>query len=239
VDDYVNAGSATSLDDIEAQSGEGFTVSAWIMPTGSHAQNEGYIIGKNWDEVGFWRIYTNSGTGFIVFDKDYSSTNLSAASPDNILPMNTWTNIVITWDGTPTGILLYKNGSSVSWVPTGGTGLKQSDASLSLTIGDMPAYNHAFNGLIDEVRLYNRPLSLDEVENIYRWAPGPSTHIRMDEKISGNSQTLYDSSGYQRNATTEQRSNASGMNCILRGKYGSSCELDGTDDYIQINDFDY
>ena len=64
-------------------------------------------------------------------------------------------------------------------------------------------------------------------------------NIKMDEKISSNTKTLYDFSGHQRNAVTNQGSNNSGMDCTIRGKYGSGCSLDGNDDNMQINDFDY
>jgi len=58
----------------------------------------------------------------------------------------------------------------------------------------------------------------------------------MDEKGAGDAQTLYDISGNENNGTTEQGGNGTGMDCTKPGKYGSACEFDGTDDYVNIPD---
>ena len=54
----------------------------------------------------------------------------------------------------------------------------------------------------------------------------------MDEKVSGNAQTLYDISGNENNGTTVDGANNTGMDCSKSGKYGTACEFDGTDDYV-------
>ena len=64
----------------------------------------------------------------------------------------------------------------------------------------------------------------------------PVGHWKMDEKVSGDAQTIYDISGNGNNGTTEWGAGASGMDCTRGGKYGSGCEFDGTDDYIGMND---
>ena len=57
-------------------------------------------------------------------------------------------------------------------------------------------------------------------------------HLKMDEKVAGDAQTLYDTSGNENDGTTEIGANRTGMDCTISGKYGSGCEFDGTDDYV-------
>jgi len=109
------------------------------------------------------------------------------------------------------------------------------NSSIDLTLGaDLSSDNpiHEFPGLIDEARVYNRALSPKEVRDLYNWAPGPVAHWKMDEKVSGNAQTLYDISGNENNGTAYYGANATGMDCSVPGKFGTACEFDGTDDYV-------
>ena len=63
----------------------------------------------------------------------------------------------------------------------------------------------------------------------------PVLHLKMDEKVSGDAKTLYDISGNGNNGTTVDGANNTGMDCAVRGKYGSACEFDGVDDYAGIS----
>src|SRR5690606_11729497 len=96
--------------------------------------------------------------------------------------------------------------------------------------------NAAFLGMLDEVRIYNRALSPAEVKLLYNWAPGPVGYWKMDEKVSGNGEIIFDSSGSGNNGTTSDGANDAGMNCNLQGRFGGACEFDGTDDVIDIGD---
>ena len=75
-------------------------------------------------------------------------------------------------------------------------------------------------------------MSPKEVSDLYNWAPGPVGWWKMDEKVSGNSQTLVDSSTYGNTGTTYYGANLTGMNCKIIGRYGGGCSFDGVDDYV-------
>jgi hypothetical protein len=62
----------------------------------------------------------------------------------------------------------------------------------------------------------------------------PVGEWKMDERVSGNNQTLYDTSSNGNNATAYYGANATGMDCRVSGKYGGGCQLDGSDDYISM-----
>jgi hypothetical protein len=108
------------------------------------------------------------------------------------------------------------------------------DIDDKFVIGDNYLLGYPFNGSIDSVRIYNRALSPGEVRDLYNFAPGPVGWWKMDEKVLGNGQTINDSSGYGNTGTTSS-ANGTGMDCYVQGKYGSACEFDGVDDYVDIS----
>jgi len=59
----------------------------------------------------------------------------------------------------------YKNGEKFSYGTAGGTGVISGN---TFTLGDNPAgYSEFFDGLIDEVRVYNRVLNDEEIQSIF------------------------------------------------------------------------
>lgn len=62
----------------------------------------------------------------------------------------------------------------------------------------------------------------------------PIAEWKMDEKVSGDSKTIYDTSGSGNNGTTVDGANNTGMNCSVPGKFGSGCSFDGVDDYVDM-----
>ena len=87
-----------------------------------------------------------------------------------------WQHVVLTFDGTnlQTGAKIYRNGVESSTYNTyandqdGGASL-DNDASSDLWIGDGSALStEEFDGLLDDVRIYTRALSANEVANLAR-----------------------------------------------------------------------
>ena len=61
---------------------------------------------------------------------------------------------------------------------------------------------------------------------------------RLDDGVSGNGQTLTDSSRFSLDATTNDGANNTGMDCTVDGIVGGGCDFDGTDDYaVTANSF--
>ncbi len=94
---------------------------------------------------------------------------------------------------------------------------------------------HYFNGQIDEVRIYNRALSPDEVRKLYDWAPGPVAWWRFDE-LSGS--TVYDSAASSTYSGGNHGSFGGGSAnpTWTQGKYGGALRFDGSDDYVSLPD---
>ncbi len=57
---------------------------------------------------------------------------------------------------------------------------------------------------------------------------------KMNDNVSGDAQTIADSSGASNNGTTVDGANNTGMDCTINGKFSKGCQFDGADDYITI-----
>jgi hypothetical protein len=100
---------------------------------------------------------SNSGSvavaGAIIGGAHAEAKNTSA------LPTNTWTYLSETYDGS--AVRLYVNGNLVSSAPASGS---IASSSNPLQIGGDSIYGQYFNGLIDEVRVYNTALTQAQIQ---------------------------------------------------------------------------
>ena len=96
------------------------------------------------------------------------------------LPLNTWSHVAGTYDGIT--LRLFVNGAQAGSVSASGP-VETSTAPLRL--GGNNVWGEYFAGLMDEVRVYNRALSIDDI-----WAdmhtpiqgvlpPTPPTNLRI------------------------------------------------------------
>ncbi|MFZ2970720.1 MAG: LamG domain-containing protein, partial [Minisyncoccia bacterium] len=235
VDDAVNAGSASSLDDIEVQGGGGMTVSAWIYPKSGGENTTGIIVAKPniTDDSGRWGFYINSSQR-IVFMKNYLTQNLQSYT-SAVINFNTWQHVVLTWNGGPTAstdIVFFLNGNQLSHLSdSNGVGTKNSDASSSFYIGNDRYLGRTFDGLIDEVRVYNRALSEDEIRQLYNQKK-PILEMKFDE---GSGQIAYDGSFNNNDGTLGSTSGVDANDPTwTTGKFGSALQFDGANDYVSI-----
>jgi hypothetical protein len=170
-DPAVNCGSGASLDNLVAQGGGGMTVSAWIKASGMGEAGLGCIVDKSVSTGGGrWRIRTE-GTNQIGFIAVHATTNLQHTSVTNAIATGAWYHVLATWDGSTNAAnaKIYINGIETTYaITTNGAGTRTDDASTDLSIGNEAFGNRTFNGLIDEVRVYNRVLTANEITAVYR-----------------------------------------------------------------------
>jgi hypothetical protein len=84
------------------------------------------------------------------------------ASTSNVITLNRWQHVASVFNGST--VTLYVNGIAVSTQAQ--PALTASTASLG--IGIRPADSlRGFDGIIDEVRIYNRALSDSEMKQLY------------------------------------------------------------------------
>ena len=96
---------------------------------------------------------------------DDDTGELKADTVTGIIDLDIWTHAAAVWDGA--AMRLYKNGVEVGSLEKGGTLSTNPDAKVS--IGNQPAEtggDRPWDGLIDDVRIYNRGLSVDEISGL-------------------------------------------------------------------------
>jgi len=135
------------------------TVTLWAYAESFSSSN--YLFGHTTEPVWANRIqlYTDiSGNlGLGLGDTHSRHTNIQTLSPQ------TWYHISITWDGT--NYVVYVDGIATASGPY--TGLTELNTFADIgNDGNASFRDQAFNGIIDEVRVYNRALIADEVSNL-------------------------------------------------------------------------
>ncbi len=204
VDDYVDCGNDSSLNlDNEV------TVEAWIKPIAVPSSGEG-LASKA--DLSYGLTYYGNGQ---VYFYTYSGSHFSTTS----LPTGEWSHVVGTYDGTTRR--LYVNGV-----------LKDEDNDPGLSLSSSAKfkigyYSGYFNGLIDEVRIYNRALSEAEIKAIYQnntfIREGLVAYWRFDE---GSGTTAHDTHHIAKSDNKEG------------SVFGNALSFDGVDDYVELPNSD-
>jgi len=168
-DDLVNAGSGTSVDNLGAM-----TVAAWInVETVGEAGNPGRIVHKatGTSPVNGWQFVTQEANqlGFAV---DYDGTNLVRTTAASAFSLGSWHYVAVTWDGSATAanVLMYVDGTAVGSyaTTTNAAGNRVSDAAANIYLGNEANGARTLDGVLDDVRVYNRVLSLAEIRALHR-----------------------------------------------------------------------
>jgi len=135
----------------------GMTLSAWLYPTSVAAAWTDVIMKGN--DNYYLMAASASGPGPAAAVKFNGSQGTSRVfAPSNLVP-NTWTYLAATYDGAT--LRLYVNGAEVARID-GQNNIRTSGAALR--IGGDPYDGQFFRGTIDEVRVYNRALSVAELQ---------------------------------------------------------------------------
>ena len=201
-----------------------FTLSAWVKPRelGNGVQS---IISKDNSyefEIG------HAGTA------QYSIrlNNLRQGMGLTALELNQWQHLAVTWDG---GVVrYYYNGSEDGSTLFAGPILANN---VHLGIGARSESVFAFDGLLDEVEIYQRPLNALEINNLYRAAPllpAPDgqaiSHWTLDE--NSGCQAMDQFSGNHGQLIPQCESNVPQW---VGGVSGSALMFDGIDDAISVS----
>ena len=145
----------------------GMTLEAWVFPTTAPTGWRA-VVDKNVDGYYLMASTDNGNRPGVGATWTNGNKNIFGTS---VLPVNTWTHLASTYDGST--IRLFVNGVQVA-------SRRRPAASRPrqrLQIGGDPYTAEYFQGLIDEVRVYNRALSAAEIQS------------DMDTPVSGDAAT--------------------------------------------------
>jgi RHS repeat-associated protein len=156
---YVPACSALNVGE-----GMGLTIECWIEPDDLYHGAPLVAWDNGWDlMVGLWVNQTDGGAlSADLYDMDWNGGTISSAA--NVLTAGSFQHVAVTYETASGLAVLYRNGNPLvtnylySILP-----FTEGD----LYLGGYPAYWLSYSGLLDEVGIYNRALSGDEIRAIH------------------------------------------------------------------------
>ncbi|MHA1288058.1 MAG: LamG domain-containing protein [Candidatus Thorarchaeota archaeon] len=154
-DDYVEVPSTSDFHP------NALTISVWVYPK-SVPNLRGIVDKGGWHPVdynGEWSVSWTSANRFEVhfYTADLNQVFLRSPGYDP----EKWYHVVVTWNGSV--LKLYVNGELVDSADL--PSLNSLDYNIN--IGRTQRYTRYFHGIIDEVRIYSRALTEEEIKALY------------------------------------------------------------------------
>jgi hypothetical protein len=160
------------------------TAAAWVKSEGSQSTWAAIVFnrdGGSWPNM-LWVLEINNDSpkkpAFVV----YTSTFSSQAKSSSELPVGEWVHLAGTFDGA--SVKLYRNGALESTISHSGPMLNQQKP---VYVGRNAADAVTFNGLIDEVTVYDRVLSSNEIYNLYLYN-GTNSYPKVRMRVAGSAE---------------------------------------------------
>ncbi len=229
-DDY-GAAPATNL--LTGGYGE-LTAAAWVKVGASNNSNARIITYANNDNDRFTIRLDDANTtadvsGYV--ESGNTEYNLDNSS-DNVITDADWHHVTMTFtngdttrlyvDAVEVGEQIGSNGS--------GTVFKKANDIVYIGVGNHDDATHFFDGVIDDVRIYDRALNFAEIENLNHMG-ALIGHWKLDE--SGNTSTAVDSISANNGTLTSFPADPTAN--WVTGNIDGALDFDGTNDHILVS----
>jgi hypothetical protein len=222
---------------------EEFSISAWFYKNiNDTAARDTIFGGYRWNSniqlrEGF-DIRFNQGAPntlkFILVTQDGSGNRTERIAQLNFVnSVGSWYHVTGTYNKSTGEQRLYINGQLINTqVHLAGNTIVPLTTYSNMRIGQSTAGNNYFNGIIDDVRIYNRALSSKEVLDMFTaFNTGIQALYAFDE---GSGTIATDSSGNGNHGTISGASWTTGHN-----GNGGGLNFDGTSNYVSIPRMNY
>lgn len=152
---------STSLNKLEG------SINMWVYPT-TYSGSNGLFVNRdsatenavNWLWVGMWA--GGSTFYFRLGDGTAPSTNDLTISGSGNIPLNTWTNVCVTWKSSNTSVIytngISRNSRSISAIPA-----TNPTANGTIGLGHLSTGTAAWAGQIGYVEIYNTQITAAQV----------------------------------------------------------------------------
>lgn len=154
---YAFDGAHVAIADDESLGVEAVTVAAWVKPRGVKSRE--YIFDGRNHQYGIKEVDGTEEPRFFVFDDQQTFYRVDA---DVSLTDGAWTHVAGTYDGASMRIYVDGEHLGTNDSPSRPIGVSSGPSRIGDYIGD----GYGFSGAIDDVRVYNRALSSDEVAEL-------------------------------------------------------------------------
>ena len=160
--DYVDCGNAESLN---FERTDTFSVQAWVN---KDAENNQVIVGKMAASGKYrgWLFWFRTGGQIgTVIRSDWEARDLIEVNTGEVVSIEEWHHVVMTYDGSSKaeGVKIYVDGIEKALAPSWDALTKTTKTDLSMNFGARDGGSTLYDGIIDEVGIYNRVLDEDEV----------------------------------------------------------------------------
>ncbi len=218
----------TIPDNANQNGGTNLTIEAWINPTS--LPHGGTILQKR----------TSGNVGGYVFEPTQPSGGgqpnglqfvimiggvYSFLNPANIVLPNVWQHVAATYDGA--FMRIYVNGVEVANKPQTGA---IDNVAAPIVIGRNVVGSNAFPGKIDEISVYNRALSISEIQSISN--AGLAGKYKVQATVPSDIAAWYPADGNTNDIQAANNATLQGGATYANGKVGQAFSLNGTNAYV-------
>lgn len=143
----------------------GFTIDMWVKPIKLFTPRE-TLIAKGVFPVGTSGYSLHLLNGHLSFELGDGVNTFTFEAQDSLL-LDQWAFVAVTIEPADKIAIIYVNGIKIDGVPLGPNPIGNFDTDQPLFIGKGNDPSDRFIGIIDEVEIFNRALSADELFKIY------------------------------------------------------------------------
>ncbi|MFA9262339.1 MAG: LamG domain-containing protein, partial [Undibacterium sp.] len=237
VDDYIQK-TDTAIQDFGDT--DNFTLAGWFSR--DTATTDDVVLAKRTSIVAAsagYIVYLDATTDQLIFEvsdgtDEYSLTSTATFTSGS---KTGWHHFSVVWDqDSPANSEIYIDGVADNATDTGTIGnVGDLSNAVSLGIGVNSLANNPFDGKIDEIRIYDRALSVDEIGQLYRLAAPTSVESGIRGYWSFNGQDIENTTAYDRSGARNTGTLTNGPVKTV-GVVGQGIDFDGSNDYVSVAD---
>ena len=145
------------------------SITGWLYKYENIAWASMVTKGGEFGDENNYTLHNSIGSGVVFTSYNDTGTGGGICQSSISIPNNTWSFVAFTWDGITSKLFI--NGQFDTLISNQMTGVLQANNS-SLYIGvDHPGETEYFYGLLDDIRIYNRDLTNEEMYYLYNEYP--------------------------------------------------------------------
>jgi len=165
----------TNIPPIQHGPSQPYTFAFWMYKNANVA-NQSNLFGGNGGSSNAWiTSFLHNVTGTMFFRMCKENVDCRDTPISGVLPLRTWIHVAGVYDTSNTHLTLYINGASTTSRVANLTGVT-TGTSQAMFIGSYKTPSLHFSGRMDEVMIWDRALSQQEVKDVFRY--GASKHGR-------------------------------------------------------------